>query len=61
MSDQEGYGKIFSRAARLQSLEYLNFWRLVSSRLKYVRNDSKSVYFLIEKKGGAILQVGSVE
>ena len=25
ISDQEGYGEIFSRAARSQSSEYLNF------------------------------------
>ena len=33
ISDQEGYGEIFSRAARSQSSEYFNFWRLVSRQI----------------------------
>ena len=33
ISDQEGYGEIFSHVAQSQSSEYLNFLRLVSRQI----------------------------
>ena len=60
ISDQEGYGKIFSRAGRSQSSESVSalfeIFKFLAvgvkaDRLKPVRNDFQSVYFFIERRG----------
>ena len=63
ISGQEGYGEIFSRAARSQSPEYLNFWRLVSRQIdsSLCEMQLSVSLFLHRKKRGDILQIGTVE